>query len=1215
MGENYKFSTLTSEVLQKNEKVYTDILDFGFRNNKVKNIAITGIYGAGKSTVWETYVHEKSLQNVLKISVGKFEDDSSIKQEVKRVPTPYCANSIGFQSHDNQKNDEKVRVERQILNQIIAQIDSKNAPLMKYKFKRNKKWWVILLKSIFSVFFFALCIDIFLKSYLSSNIFEIIYDWKIMLFFIGAIYLGFIFFKHSKLKFNGLNFSFKGAEATVSEDIVTDESLLDRDLKEIVYLIECNKTEVVVIEDLDRYDDVGVFTKLREINLILNQYSYINCNKKIIRFVYLLKDGLFVSKDRTKFFDLIVPIVPVVDSKSSENVLDGLLEGNKYKPDANVINKISLYIDDMRVLRNIINEFIVYSNIIKLDELKLDKNKLFAIVVLKNIFPKEFDNLQSNEGFIYKIFLQAEEYRKTLRKESEERIAKISQDIKEKISSIKMEYFEKLTLNIPPNVSLREREYKSWVDYFEYAKDNPEHEVDIYEGGTYRGKFNFTEILSRYNLNDIKNDESLIQEEIYDLQQSLSLETIDLESLKLKNVSELLAALKVRDRDIVFDYCQLSDNKYFPLIKMLILEGLLDETFWYYKGCFHSGVLGNNDTIFLKSLIEGIDVDITLELESPAVVFERLEDKDFNRFNILNISLLFYCLYHKPDYVSKITSSVRTYERDWEFSNIFLAVPYDDINRLMDLIAEVNSDVVNEMLDIYFKNNEKEVYQKILLSVFTREDNDEEVLASVYASWLEKDISILNRVDKTNMEVFFSNMQMAGVKFPNLSLLESLPEELLIHLEQYKVYEVNEINIREILKLSKETEYGKWIQEIMNNPKFTSTKDYIVDNYKLFLNEYIFKKPAGIFFDNGSDITIQILNMDIPNDLKMQYVKYNVSFVENLKLIERFEELENVIEILLKKNQVKFTKENLETYLSFYDITNVILDYVKDNLSLENYADVIPQNYELYTKLLNLKEWDEQIIKQFQSGDKITMVNTHLSSEYLAKLIDINLIEVNLANTLAILKKDDLSIKIKWIEKNQSWFMEMINEKEILGLIDDTLLEKLLQGSLSEANLIKIIRLTGVKVKLDRVPGEKQEVMEEVLNNMSTIDIENFIANSFSLYDEKDYFVRSICDRKILDKLSLELLTEEFIQQIFNNSEIEIQAKLELIDKLTKQSIPISQLQDLISRVDEWKGIELSFLGNLPKIDSDYKKELCDILEINGYGNIRKDGRFQLRLS
>lgn len=84
----------------------------------------------------------------------------------------------------------------------------------------------------------------------------------------------------------------------------------------------------------------------------------------------MLKDGLFFSKNRTKFFDFLIPIVPVVDSKTSESELKNLLLDVSKAQDNKVLSNISLYVDDMRLLKNIVNEFIVYSNIIPLKPLQ-----------------------------------------------------------------------------------------------------------------------------------------------------------------------------------------------------------------------------------------------------------------------------------------------------------------------------------------------------------------------------------------------------------------------------------------------------------------------------------------------------------------------------------------------------------------------------------------------------------------------------------------------------------------------------------------------------------------------------------------------------------------------------------------------------------------------------------------------------------------------------
>ncbi|MGP9713019.1 YobI family P-loop NTPase, partial [Psychrobacter sp. AOP29-E1-7] len=61
-----------------------------------------------------------------------------------------------------------------------------------------------------------------------------------------------------------------------------------------------------------------------------------------------------------------------------------------------------LYFSDMRLLKNILNEYQVYFDQLKV--LNIDKNKLFAIVVYKNYYPNEFSKLNSNMGEVYDIF-------------------------------------------------------------------------------------------------------------------------------------------------------------------------------------------------------------------------------------------------------------------------------------------------------------------------------------------------------------------------------------------------------------------------------------------------------------------------------------------------------------------------------------------------------------------------------------------------------------------------------------------------------------------------------------------------------------------------------------------------------------------------------------------------------------------------------------------
>lgn len=427
--ENIKFNALTPKVLDENNEIYDEALDYAFSNSDIKNIAITGIYGAGKSTVWNTYVRKRELNNVITVSLGKYEnyieDDDNRQKEVSVTKLndtdPDVAEDL--YGNENQKVggiDDENRVEMQIINQILSQIDKKKIPLSKYCFKSNKSKLSIHLHSLALI---SMICSILIWT-LSDSLISIFKDLdenfvgisRILLcatlFFVPLYYYLYDFYRGNKFRISKI--SFNGAEADMDKDM-DDETVLDRDIKELVYLLGSSGTKIVVFEDLDRYNNISIYTKLRELNFILNHYVNVNGDKNPVRFIYMLKDGLFFSKNRTKFFDFIIPIVPIVDSGISEYYLYKFLKDIGMGEEVSILANIALYVDDMRLIKNIINEYIVYSRILQLENKNLGIEKsleysylnndmLFALITLKNILPNEFELLQEGKGYIKTVF-------------------------------------------------------------------------------------------------------------------------------------------------------------------------------------------------------------------------------------------------------------------------------------------------------------------------------------------------------------------------------------------------------------------------------------------------------------------------------------------------------------------------------------------------------------------------------------------------------------------------------------------------------------------------------------------------------------------------------------------------------------------------------------------------------------------------------------------
>ena len=390
----YHFERLTP-IDNMDLNVYEEAIDYAFDNSDIKNVAISGAYSAGKSSVLASYKKKHSDLHFLHISLAHFkspeqEDEVEVKESV---------------------------LEGKILNQLIHQIPSEKIPQTNFRVKKKVSAKSIIKPTIEVVLFFIAtiyfaCFDIW-KSYvntLPNNLFKsiltlstyqyaLMVDGILMVTLLLFIIYGLICVQKNKNVFRKLNL--QGNEIEIFEE--RDDSYFDKYLNEVLYLFENADADVIVFEDMDRFNANRIFERLREVNTLAN-IQLQKEEKKVLRFFYLLRDDIFVSKDRTKFFDYIVPVVPVVDgSNSYDQFISHFKKGGIFeKFDESFLQGLSLYIDDMRLLKNIYNEFVVYFNRLNITE--LDCNKMLAIIAFKNLFPRDFADLQLNQGFVYTLF-------------------------------------------------------------------------------------------------------------------------------------------------------------------------------------------------------------------------------------------------------------------------------------------------------------------------------------------------------------------------------------------------------------------------------------------------------------------------------------------------------------------------------------------------------------------------------------------------------------------------------------------------------------------------------------------------------------------------------------------------------------------------------------------------------------------------------------------
>ena len=170
---------------------------------------------------------------------------------------------------------------------------------------------------------------------------------------------------------------------------------------------------IVFFEDLDRLEDPSIFIHLRELNTLLNNYDGIK--GRIVLFMLLEMIYLRIQTEQ-KFFEFIIPVIPIINLRIQgksfyKNLRNLKRKGLFMKSSQEFILDVSPYVEDMRILQNIYNEFVVYKETIRTDQdLKLSDETMMALIIFKNLYPREFAELQMERGVVKQAFEDKQKY-------------------------------------------------------------------------------------------------------------------------------------------------------------------------------------------------------------------------------------------------------------------------------------------------------------------------------------------------------------------------------------------------------------------------------------------------------------------------------------------------------------------------------------------------------------------------------------------------------------------------------------------------------------------------------------------------------------------------------------------------------------------------------------------------------------------------------------
>ena len=656
--------TLLPKKLEKADASYKSVIELNdalssAEKEHIRNIALTGPFGSGKSSVLitlrEDFAKDYKFLPISLATLQANEEDNNI------------GNSDG--ESDEKEREKRIenlnrKIEYSILQQLIYREKTRTVPNSRFRKIVHLSEWELVKYPVAFVLTFLCILIVFEPSFAKvdsiydffnwGNAWNTVFDFAASIWLLFALYkiARYVFKSYSNSKLNKLNL--KDGEI----EVIENNSIFNKHLDEILYFFQVTDYNVVIIEDLDRFGTPDIFLKLRELNQLINESKIVG---RHITFIYAIKDDIFKDEERTKFFDFITTVIPVINPSNSKDKLKSALEKKGCGDDSisdDDLSEMAFFIQDMRILTNIVNEYKQYRDKLCSDNTsRLNKTKLLGMIVYKNYYPQDFALLHRRDGKVYRCISSKSKFiplaLKAIEKTEEELSNKekiFNQD--KNLSKIDLRRLFLFNLwhrlsNKPLSVHVEnnyysleqvasseklfsklisEKEITYQYHYHHHYTSTESAAIDfkqIDRDLNYSGRIDLIEKGAKY----FHNEHRHIQQE-----------KIKVKSLRLK---DLIQKYKLGESE------EFKSIGLTPMMNVFIRRGYLDEDYYDYISYFYEGMvsLADRELLLSMKIEEGQPYDYHIDKIENFV--KELKDYMFESDAILNIDLLDYLASHR----------------------------------------------------------------------------------------------------------------------------------------------------------------------------------------------------------------------------------------------------------------------------------------------------------------------------------------------------------------------------------------------------------------------------------------------------------------------------------------------------------------------------------------------------------------------------------------
>lgn len=1146
---------------------YSEILDYSLENEDIHNIAIFGNYGAGKSSFLKTYFKNKS--KYINITLGSYGKNNE---------------NIGKRKAEEYHQT----IEKSILQQLLYQTDQEKVPQSRFKRLTKYSKSDMFIETFVFVLIVLICLFIFAPNFFEgffepyNNINEVLkvlnfkvksiniyinYLFTSLLYGIIVTFFAFCIYKireFIKDNFYISKLKYKDAEIEINGKT---ESIFNKYLDEIIYFFQCSDYNVVIFEDIDRFNEaLFIIEKLKELNYLLNTCSRI---KRKISFIYAIKDDFFEKNtERTKFFDKTIPIIPVSSlSNSNEIIWDkfksiyGEQENEMYyEIDKKFINNISIFVDDMRTINNIMADFILFSD--KFIDKDLDNCKLMAMLFYKNLYPQKYALMLKGEGTLPNIIQNKNEIinklTEKLKLDNDNLQTEIDNIQNEKLLNV-LELKQVLIMNLVKlssdtlnnyklnfnnaecNVSefLRDdfdidriKNTKMTFDKrsYPYANFNEEQIFDVFGG-----KRSYIERLD--NLNGDK--EAVIEEK----QKEITLIEKNIRAIKEMSLKELIEKYGI---DIISE--ELNDFEMF-----ILKRGLVSSDYYDYITLFKEGNLTIQDMQFVKNVKKDSKMEnYSYHLDNLNEIVNRLDIFDYSSDSILNFDLFDYIFDNK----NKVESSVKN-KILLQFE-IITDEKLDFIDSYLEK-SELSKSFINSLLlkknniweKCYLKNSKNRDYIDKWVKIFLSNPkfllNTDNTFIS-YISMHNKFYNLFSLLDDNHKETIIKQ----NIKFKNID--ENCTKEFSDFILKNNLYEINENMLKLLLEntINSSEQFSNKFLTIIEDERLNIMKKNIYDNFDLYV-DCVYDKLDNQ--SNDEDVILNILNNDNIDD----NIKNKIIIKEKTKIKDLSKISSEYYECVLNNDLIDNNWNNVICLYNFIKDISEKLAGIINNIDSIEYVDLLDNPKDFLVNLINNKYISlntlEKSINSFDCKiSNLENINFEYKYDKLKIIITNNILELTLDN-FNYIKSKSLDLLVLFINLNKEYYIENCDDFDIEDianeLVENIELDEDIKSILFENEVIKNTMLN-VELLFNLAYDDKYNLRS---------DISNDLIFSSNIEDSKKYSYLN----KIKEEINIEVTNNylcminndfDYIGVGNNNFSIDVdQNLLEILQKLKSENV------------------------------------------------------------